>query len=57
MKGLEACTALEEVYLSHNGILALEGLATLPGLRLLDVSSNRIAKVEGLQARAAVCAC
>ncbi len=45
MLGLEGCTALEELYLSHNGIWKLEGLATLMQLKVLDVSSNRISKV------------
>lgn len=48
MRGLEACTSLEELYLSHNGIARLEGLEPLTRLRVLDVSSNRVAAVEGL---------
>jgi protein phosphatase 1 regulatory subunit 7 len=46
MAGLEFCTRLEELYLSHNGIWKLEGLSTLSCLRVLDVSSNRISKVS-----------
>jgi hypothetical protein len=46
MLGLEACTCLEELYLSHNGIWRLEGLASLCSLRVLDVSNNRISAVE-----------
>jgi hypothetical protein len=46
MLGLQACTALEELYLSHNGIWRLEGLASLGRLRVLDVSNNRISVVE-----------
>jgi len=34
MLGLEHCTALEELYLSHNGILKLEGLSTLTKLKV-----------------------
>lgn len=34
MLGLEGCTSLEELYLSHNGILKLEGLATLKQLKV-----------------------
>ena len=48
MAGLEGCTSLEELYLSHNGIGRLEGLAPLTRLKVLDVSSNRVAVVEGL---------
>ena len=66
-EGLEFCISLEEVYLSHNGITRLEvrfrygsakqhrcvpqGLQSLSKLRVLDVSSNRVAKVEGLEAQ------
>lgn len=46
MLGLEACTSLEELYLSHNGIWRIEGTDTLANLRVLDVSNNRISKVE-----------
>jgi Leucine-rich repeat (LRR) protein len=46
MLGLEACTSLEELYLSHNGIWRIEGTNTLSNLRVLDVSNNRISKVE-----------
>lgn len=48
MLGFEQCTALEELYLSHNGIWRLEGLSTLTRLKVLDVSNNRISAVEGL---------
>lgn len=96
MKGFEACTALEELYLSHNGIWHIEvsaaaaaqrgsggaarqrrsaaaprplallaprrlvllhahtvavdpqGLETLTNLKILDVSSNRLTKIQGL---------
>jgi hypothetical protein len=33
MAGLSACTALQELYLSHNGLTAVEvGWRSLPGL-------------------------
>ena len=44
--------ALEELYLSHNGITALAGLAALPRLRVLDVAANRVADVRDLAAAA-----
>lgn len=49
MTGLQECTALEEVYLSHNGIMRIEGLEALARLNVLDVSNNRISKIENLQ--------
>jgi hypothetical protein len=50
MLGLEGCTSLEELYLSHNGIPRLEGLATLTRLK---ASGARPALREG-RARAAL---
>jgi protein phosphatase 1 regulatory subunit 7 len=50
MAGLEGCTALEELYLSHNGITCLEGLSTLTGLKVLDASSNRLTAIQGIEA-------
>lgn len=50
MAGLASCTALVELYLSHNGIWALDsGLSKLTALKVLDVSNNRISRVEHLQ--------
>ncbi|GIL46150.1 hypothetical protein Vafri_3197 [Volvox africanus] len=46
MLGLESCAALEELYLSHNGITTLEGLAPLTRLKILDVSSNLLTTLE-----------
>lgn len=43
------CVALEELYLSHNGISKMEGLSTLVNLRVLDVSSNKITSVNDIQ--------
>ncbi|CAK8579507.1 unnamed protein product [Lathyrus sativus] len=47
--GFEACIALEELYLSHNGITKIEGLSSLVNLRLLDVSSNKLTSVDDIQ--------
>ncbi|KAJ4708514.1 protein phosphatase 1 regulatory subunit pprA [Melia azedarach] len=45
----EDCIALEELYLSHNGIAKMEGLSTLVNLRVLDVSSNKLTSVDDIQ--------
>ncbi|KAK1588768.1 hypothetical protein Q3G72_026818 [Acer saccharum] len=42
MKGFEDCVALAELYLSHNGILKMEGLSTSVNLKVLGVSSNKL---------------
>jgi protein phosphatase 1 regulatory subunit 7 len=39
---LSSLTALEELYLSHNGLTAISGLETNTRLRTIDISSNRI---------------
>ncbi|CAI0403977.1 unnamed protein product, partial [Linum tenue] len=49
MTGFEGCVALEELYLSHNGIEKMEGLSTLVNLRVLDVSSNKLTSVDDIQ--------
>ncbi|KAB2034986.1 hypothetical protein ES319_D04G121200v1 [Gossypium barbadense] len=49
MIGLEECNALEEIYLSHNGIAKMEGLSKLVNLRVLDVSSNKLTSVDDIQ--------
>ncbi|KAJ6925217.1 protein phosphatase 1 regulatory inhibitor subunit PPP1R7 [Populus alba x Populus x berolinensis] len=49
MKGFEECVALEELYLSHNGIAKMEGLSTLANLHVLDVSSNKLTSVDDIQ--------
>jgi len=41
--------ALEELYLSHNGIAKMEGLSTLINLRVLDVSSNKLTALDGTE--------
>eukprot|EP00878_Enallax_costatus_P022925 GHUV01024363.1.p1 GENE.GHUV01024363.1~~GHUV01024363.1.p1 ORF type:complete len:325 (+),score=74.04 GHUV01024363.1:307-1281(+) len=49
MSGLGACTLLVELYLSHNGIWTMDAqLTQLKNLKVLDVSNNRISKVENL---------
>lgn len=45
---LQECDALEELYLSHNGIAKMEGLSTLVNLRVLDVSSNKITEINDI---------
>ena len=39
---------LEELYLSHNGVLKIEGLDSLANLRILDLASNRISVLENV---------
>jgi hypothetical protein len=46
------CVALEELYLSHNGISKMEGLSSLVNLRVLDVSSNKLTSVNDIPNRA-----
>lgn len=45
---MQGCIALEELYLSHNGISKMEGLSTLVNLRVLDVSSNKLTSVDDI---------
>lgn len=45
---VQGCVALEELYLSHNGIAKMEGLSSLVNLRVLDVSSNKITSVDDI---------
>jgi protein phosphatase 1 regulatory subunit 7 len=49
LAGLEELESLEELYISHNGIAKIEGLAQNKRLRVLDVGNNRIEKIEGLE--------
>lgn len=37
---------LEELYVSHNGIISIQGLQVLKRLRVLDISNNKIEKLE-----------
>lgn len=46
---LKECVALEELYLSHNGISQMEGLSTLVNLRVLDVSSNKLTEISDIE--------
>jgi len=45
----QECVALEELYLSHNGISKMEGLSALVNLRVLDVSNNKLTSVDDIQ--------
>lgn len=45
---MQECVALEELYLSHNGIDKMEGLSTLVNLRVLDVASNKLTEINGI---------
>lgn len=45
---IQGCVALEELYLSHNGITKMEGLSSLVNLRVLDVSSNKLTSVDDI---------
>ncbi|PHT54104.1 hypothetical protein CQW23_08566 [Capsicum baccatum] len=49
MNGFQGCVALEELYLSHNGIAKMEGLSTLVNLRVLDVSANRLTEINDIE--------
>jgi len=40
---------LQELYLSHNGIRQIDGIQTLVNLEILDLTANRIIKIENLQ--------
>lgn len=56
----QTCVGLEELYLSHNGIEVMEGLSTLVNLNTLDITANKLTRVQGLGcntrcARAASC--
>lgn len=48
LEGLEDLEALEEFYISHNGISKIEGLEKNLKLRVLDLSANRITNLENL---------
>ncbi|PHT54430.1 hypothetical protein CQW23_08892 [Capsicum baccatum] len=49
MNGFQGCVALEELYLSHNGIAKMEGLSTLVNLRVLDVSANKLTEINDIE--------
>lgn len=46
---MQECVAMEELYLSHNGISKMEGLSTLINLRVLDVASNKLTEINDIQ--------
>lgn len=45
---MQECVALEELYLSHNGIVKMEGLSTLVNLKVLDVASNKLTEISDI---------
>ena len=47
MSGLQICKNLERVNLSRNGIIRIESVDSLPNLRVLDLSHNKLSKVGG----------
>ena len=49
LEGLECLVELKEFYSSHNGIAKIEGLAENKQLEILDLSNNRIPKIENIQ--------
>ncbi|XP_020593923.1 protein phosphatase 1 regulatory subunit pprA [Phalaenopsis equestris] len=49
MLGFQECVALEELYLSHNGIAKMEGLSTLQNLRVLDLASNKLTAINDIE--------
>jgi hypothetical protein len=49
LRARAACAvSLQELYLSHNAITAIEGVEALTQLSTIDLSANRITRVEGL---------
>lgn len=48
--GLDACRFLNELSLRDNRVSSMAPLAALTGLRSLDLTGNRIAAIEGLDA-------
>ena len=45
---METLTSLSELYLSHNGISAIQNLPSNGQLTVLDLSANRLTRVDGL---------
>ncbi|KAJ8431867.1 hypothetical protein Cgig2_023511 [Carnegiea gigantea] len=43
---INECVALEELYLSHNGISKMDGLSTLVNLRVLDICGLMITRLQ-----------
>ena len=48
--GLEACRSLTKLSLRDNGIGSMAPLAGLTALRILDLTGNRVAVIEGINA-------
>lgn len=48
LEGLETLEALEELYLSHNGIQKLEGLDKNVNLTTLDFAANQVSVIENV---------
>lgn len=46
LQGVGVLISLEELYLSQNGITAMEDLSSLTNLKILDLAQNRITKVR-----------
>jgi Leucine-rich repeat (LRR) protein len=46
MAGIGGVVALEELYLSQNGITRIEDLGSLTQLSVLDLASNRVEQVR-----------
>lgn len=49
LEGLETLEALEELYLSHNGIQKLEGLEHNTNLTTLDFGANQVQVIENIK--------
>ena len=49
-----AAAPLRELYVAANKVGAIAGLAGLTGLTALELGSNRIRRVEGLEAQGAL---
>jgi Leucine-rich repeat (LRR) protein len=46
-----ATPPLRELYCAANKVSVIEGLAALTGLTLLELGSNRVRNIEGLEVR------
>jgi len=50
-----ATPPLRELYCAANKVAAVEGLAAFTALTLLELGSNRVRKIEGLEVGTAAC--
>jgi protein phosphatase 1 regulatory subunit 7 len=60
MENLGHLTALTELWLGKNKIVAIEGIEALTQLQKLDVQSNRLERISGLSSLTALkvrCTC